>query len=177
MSAVVRGGLRLAEPGMQTDAVADVVARIAFEVELDVWLETLALPGAPVCWRPRGHDGRPVESAQRLAELVEGLAAVGAWGIAERSAGATWAQCMRVREGWIVEVNGEPGPDCFVRRVRRAHVTTADRLRPRATVRDRGRLMATYRAQDVVATAAEAASIMWSWLRRAHLEGYELAEV
>ena len=88
---------------------------------------------------------------------------------------------MRVEGGWIVEVNGVPGPDCFARRIHRADV---GRLKGavlstfgRRRVKDAGRLMAVYLRQDVMATPAEVAELVWSWPRGVVSDGYALRDL
>jgi len=138
----------VAEPGTQTvtpTTTADAV---------EAWLHASPAPDAPVLWRPWGRDGTPVRSADALAALVAALAIPGAWGVVERAEAAVWGQTMRVPGGYIVEVNGEPGPESFARRV---VVPGAER--------------------ETFAIASEAAAVLWSWLRGGVPEGLELREL
>ncbi|WES64649.1 hypothetical protein P0L94_00935 [Microbacter sp. GSS18] len=102
------------------------------------------------------------------------LADDGAWAVVRRRHGSTWAQCMRVPGGWIVEVNGMPGPECYARRV---HSIRAGMRRGRRYARDDGRLMAIYEPRDVVVTPAEVAEIIWTWLRGSVAERFALREI
>lgn len=157
-----------------TTLVREVPTSLAVEVE--EWLRTEIRPSAPVLWCPRGTAVTTVGGADALATQVGTLVTEGAWAVARRTHGWTWAQCMRVDGGWIVEVNGIPGPDCFARRVQ-ATAKRKGMRRARRRVRDGGRLMATYARADVIGSAEVAGAIMWSWLRGALPAGYHLDDI
>jgi len=74
------------------------------------------------------------------------------WGVAERIVAPMWGQTKRLAAGWIVEVNGVPGPECYARRV----------------VRDDG--VETF-------TAATAAHLLWRWLRGGVPAGHSLRDL
>ena len=163
-------------PEVRPDAT-DIIAtanEIVFAVEVEEWLRTR--PHVPVTWSPRGNGLLAVRDASEVAVRVGELREEGSWGVVRRAHAARWAQCMRVDDGWIIEVNGSPGPDCFARRVQRVEKSRRT-LRGRRRVRDKGRLMAIYIPQDVVSTALGAAEIMWSWLRGSVPDGYTLREL
>ncbi|QKJ18585.1 hypothetical protein [Microbacterium hominis] len=144
--------------------------------EIEEWVRTSAKPSAPVMWCPFGHPENAIGGADQLARKVATLADIGEWAVARRTHGWTWAQCLRVEGGWIVEVNGIPGPDCFARRVTRAG--TRRWLPPRRReVRRNGHLMALYARPDVIRTTGEVGAIMWSWLRGGLPEGFELQAI
>ena len=165
------GGTLLAPATSLRDATATPLA-----AEVEEWLGAEVRSSAPVLWCPRGTVEATVGGADALAGKIARVVVEGEWGVARRTHGWTWAQCMRVDGGWIVEVNGIPGPDCFARRVqvdgngRRA-------LRGRRRVHDRGRLMATYERAEVIGSAEAAGEIMWSWLRGALPAGYHLQDI
>jgi hypothetical protein len=148
---------------------------IVFAADVEEWLRT-ARPHVPVTWSPRGNGLLAVRDADEVALRVGELRDEGSWGVVRRAHVGRWAQCMRVDGGWIVEVNGIPGPDCYARRVQRV-------ARPHRTrrglrrVRDRDRVMAIYLPQDVVLTALGAAEIMWSWLCGSVPDGYALRDL
>jgi len=144
--------------------------------EVEEWLRVNVRPSAPVLWCPRGTAEATIGGADALAAKVATLGAEGDWAVARRAHGRTWAQCMRVSGGWIVEVNGIPGPDCFARRVQSSQKRKG-MLRGRRRVHDRGRLMAIYERAEVIDSPATAAAIMWSWLRGALPAGYHLLEL
>ena len=165
------GGLRILT---QRPSVEAVKASLAAEVE--EWLRVNARPSAPVLWCPRGTAEATVGGTDVLAVKVATLMTEGDWAVARRTHGRTWTQCMRVDGGWIVEVNGIPGPECYARRV---EVTRNGRRKPHARrrVHDRGRLMATYGRADVISSPETAAAIMWSWLRGSLPAGYHLRDI
>lgn len=169
-------GMPVVEPetGVAPAEIQERADESQFAADVEQWLRREVKPEAPVLWRPRGSGGQPVRGADDLAERVSTLAEEGEWAVVSRAHGATWGQCMRVERGWIVEVNGIPGPDCYVRRVRRG-----GRGLPgtRRRVHSNGHLMAIYESRDVMATPASVADIMWSWLRGALPEGYVLCEI
>lgn len=149
-----------------------------FATDVDHWLANEATAANAVQWAWRGAmPGDPVASVDHLAQLVRGLHPTGSWAVVTRPNADLWAQCMRVEEGWIVEVNGIPGPECFVRRVQGQRGGWRERLTGRRTVRSGGQLMAIYVPQDVFADAGTAADVMWAWLRGRLPEGFELREV
>lgn len=158
-------------PVVPADA-PQIVTTIALEPEtidatrlvadVEEWMKTAARPSAPVLWCPRGQVEATIGGVDQLAAKVATLAEEGAWAVVKRTHGWTWTQTMRVDGGWIVEVNGIPGPDCFARRVH-------------STGRRKGWMLR--RHTDLVTTAAEAGAIMWSWMRGSLPEGYELKEV
>ncbi|WP_457100173.1 hypothetical protein [Microbacterium sp. P5_E9] len=157
--------------------VAPIIAtanEIVFAADVEEWLRTRR--HVPVTWSPRGNGLLAVRDVAEVAARVGELRDEGQWGLLRRENAARWAQCMRVDGGWIVEVNGIPGPECFARRVQRV-------AKPRRTLRgprrvsDKGRLMAIYLPQDVVPTALGVAEIMWSWLRGSVLDGYALRDL
>jgi hypothetical protein len=126
-------------------------------------------------WRPFGGTGFTIADADHLIDLISMLAIDGDWAVAER--GSSWAQAMRVPLGWIVEVNGEPGPECFARRVRPAGLSehpTHDQLG--AWSLD-GLQRATYTPSEGVASAPVAAALIWGWLHGELLEGYTLRQL
>ena len=123
-------------------------ARFAREVE--AWIQSQAFAAPTVTWSYRGRGAMWVLDVGDLAERVGGLTDEGDWGVIRRTHAPRWAQCMRVDGGWIVEVNGIAGPDCFARRV---HSARGGRMRRlvgdvvgRRRVKDAGRLMAVYLA-------------------------------
>ena len=120
--------------------------------EVEAWLHAQPQPEVPVQWRRRGGAPRPVGTADHLARLVRTLADEGAWAVVERVHGDTWGQVMRTPDGWIVEVNGIPGPECFARRV-------------------------TVGGDDIFPTADECGRILWSWLRGILPGRYELLQL
>ena len=126
------------------------VDRLADEVE--AWLHAQPLPEAPVDWRRSGPSAVPVRSREELGIRIARLGEQGSWGVASRTNGERWGQTMRVEGGWIVEVNGVPGPECFARRVSAG-------------------------GDDIVATADIAAGILWAWLAGRLLPGYELEQL
>ena len=148
---------------------------IVFAADVEEWLRTTR-PHVPVTWSPRGNGLLAVRDAGEVAVRVGELRDEGSWGVVSRAHAGRWAQCMRVDGGWIVEVNGIPGPDCFARRVQRV-AKPRRTLRGRRRVRDKGHLMAIYLPQDVVLTALGAAEIMWSWLRGSVPDGYALRDL
>ena len=152
------------------------VSATSLATEVEEWLRVEPRPSAPVLWCPRGTAESTVGGADALAAQIATLATPGEWAVARRTHGWTWAQCMRVDGGWIVEVNGIPGPDCYARRVQ---IAGSRKWIPRGRrrVRDRGRLMATYRRTDLIGSAEVAGAIMWSWLRGALPNGYQLHDI
>src|SRR6478609_6946938 len=146
-------------------AIIAVANEIVFASDVEEWLR--AQPQVPVTWSPRGNGMLAVRDIPEVAVRVGELREEGSWGVVRRAQAERWAQCMRVDGGWIVEVNGTPGPDCYVSRVQRREKPRRLSLRGRRRVHDKGRLMATYQRQDVVSTAQGVAEIMWSWLRGA----------
>lgn len=151
-----------------------IANEIVFAAEVEEWLSIRA--HVPVTWSPRGNGLLAVHDVAEAAARIGELGDEGSWGVLRRTHAAKWAQCMRVDGGWIVEVNGVPGPDCFARRVQRLEKRRRLR-RGSKRVRDHGRLMAVYRPEDVTHTALGAAEIMWSWLRGSLPEGYVLYEL
>lgn len=162
---------------------ADVTLRAreaAFAVEVESWLRsTVAAPA--VTWSPRGNGLIAVRSVAEVAERVNALLTAGSWAVVRRTHAPQWAQCMRVDGGWIVEVNGIPGPDCFARRVqveRRRPRGIRKSSRGRRRVHDAGRLMADYLNDDVMMRPAMVAEIIWTWLRASALpDGYALRDL
>lgn len=93
----------------------------------------------------------------------------------QRGPGGAWGQTMRVRGGWIVEVDGGNGPDNFARRVRHA-----GRIPPSGLLRTRdadGRNGASYYADEVIASATEVARLLWGWVHRGLPAGFEVREL
>jgi hypothetical protein len=144
--------------------------------EIEEWLRGQASTSAPVLWCPRGTAEATVGGVDALTAKVATLVTEGDWAVARRTNGRTWTQCMRVDGGWIVEVNGIPGPDCFARRVRSSSARKG-MMRGRRRVRDRGRVMATFDRADVIGSPEVASAVMWSWLRGALPAGYELKDI
>ncbi len=142
--------------------------------DAEAWLHAQPGTTAPVLWCPSGTVENALRGADELAAKVARLASEGSWAVVRRAHGATWAQCMRVDGGWIVEVNGVPGPDCYVRRV---SAGGARGRRGRRYARDHGRLMAIYQPRDVVSTPGAVAEIIWAWLRGGLVEGFTLREI
>lgn len=175
-----REGTRITQtwmPGVRPESatIVAVAEEVVFAAEVEEWLR--ARPHVPVTWSPRGNGLLAVRDAGTLAERVGALRGEGSWGVVRRAQAALWGQCMRVDGGWIVEVNGIPGPDCFTRRVQRLESSRLHVLRGRRRVRDAGRLMAIYLPQDVVPTAQGVAEILWSWLRGSVREGFALRDL
>ena len=151
-----------------------IANEIVFAADVEEWLRTRR--GVPVTWSPRGNGLLAVRNVGEVAVRVGELRDEGEWGLLRRENAERWAQCMRVDGGWIVEVNGIPGPDCFARRVQRV-AKPRRALRGQRRVRDKGQLMAIYLPQDVVPTALGAAEVMWSWLRGSVPDGYALRDL
>ncbi len=102
---------------------------------------------------------------QHLAALVGSLVEVGEWGSLRQPNDVNlWNQTMRVPGGWVVEVPGLPGPDQFARRVQLLNPAPFTIDRDQSSNHEDGR-GAFYLAADVIPTAAEAARVMWSWLK------------
>ncbi len=173
---MVRTSLPVQRPG---GAVAAPEMEQAFATEVESWLRHHVVAAPPVTWSPRGNGLIAVRSVDEIAERVSGLLTEGSWAVARRTHASLWAQCMRVDGGWIVEVNGVPGPACFTRRVQQA------RGRPRLwqaigrrRVYDAGHLMADYLPHDVLTSPLQVAQIMWAWLRASSLpDGYALRDL
>ena len=142
MSTVLDSPARPSGPSL-TASLADEVAE---------WLQLQPQPEAPVVWRAQGGADIPVRSREELGVRIARLQAIGAWGVASRTHGGRWGQSMRVDGGWIVEVNGIPGPECFARRVSTA-------------------------GDDVIRSAGTAVDILWAWLAGRLLPGYELVQL
>ena len=147
---------------------------LSFTADIEAWLRHQTTLSAPALWCPRGRDGIPVGGADALATKVATLTSTGEWAVLRRAEGWTWAQCMRTKRGWIVEVNGIPGPQCYVRRVQRNGASAG---RGNRRVRDRGRLMAIYAPADNLGSPELVAEVMWSWLRGRLAEGWELRQL
>ena len=114
---------------------------------------------------------------QHLAALVGSLVEVGEWGSLRQPNDVNlWNQTMRVPGGWVVEVPGLPGPDQFARRVQLLNTAPFTIDRDQSSNHEDGR-GAFYLAADVIPTAAEAARVMWSWLKGSLPEGYELRQI
>lgn len=156
------------------------VREAAFVGEVESWLrETVAAPA--VTWSPRGNGLIAVRAVEDVAERVSGLLVEGSWAVVRRTHAPRWAQCMRVDGGWIVEVSGVPGPECFARRVQLERPLPRNpwkSSRGRRCVYDAGRLMADYMAVDVLTRPAMAAEIIWTWLRASAIpDGCALRDV
>src|SRR6188474_624987 len=108
--------------------ISAIANEIVFVAEVEEWLRTRR--GVPVTWSPRGNGLLAVRNADEVAARVGELRDEGEWGLLRRENAERWAQCMRVDGGWIVEVNGIPGPECFARRVQRV-------AKPRRSLRGR----------------------------------------
>jgi len=167
------------KPEAGTIVTSEDEARFAREVE--AWIHSQAFVAPTVTWSYRGRGAMWVLDVGNLAERVGGLTDEGAWGVIRRTHAPRWAQCMRVNGGWIVEVNGIAGPDCFARRI---HSARGGRMRRlvgdvvgRRRVEDAGRLMAVYLPHDVIETPTEVAEIVWAWLRGVVSAGYELRDL
>lgn len=137
---------------LDAPAKPDVASEAGLANEVEAWLHALPLPDAPVQWRRRGGAPQPVTTRDQLARLVPTLAEEGAWAVVERVHGDAWGQVMHISDGWIVEVNGIPGPECFARRV-------------------------TARGDDLISTADECGRILWSWLRGILPGRYDLLQL
>ena len=162
--------------GLLTTPVAPEPVRVSsIADEVEAWLRTVVQPAQPVWWLPRGDAPVAVRGREDLAELLARLDKVGEWGVAKRPHTAMWGQSMRVRDGWIVEVCGIPGPDCFARRVRAVGSRSAGRAKPRAG--RLGRPTVTYQKGESIGSASEAADVLWSWLCGRLPDGYELRDV
>jgi len=159
----------------ETEPIIAIANEIVFATEVEEWLR--ARRSVPVTWSPRGNGLLAVRDIGEVAVRVGELREEGSWGIVKRTTATRWAQCMRVEGGWIVEVNGVPGPDCFVRRVQHSEKRRRLSLRGRRRVLHNGRLMAIYQRQDVVPSAHDAAAIMWAWLRGSLPAHYELRDL
>ncbi|WP_061962311.1 hypothetical protein [Demequina flava] len=131
----------LAEPGLDVSK------------ELDTWLETMVKPESPVRWRHRGRAPIPMSSATALESRVRLLSNQNDWGVVERRRAGEWAQTMHLPDGYIIEVNGVPGPHCFARRVQGVD------------------------GSEKFASAAVVADVLWSWLRISLPAGYSLREL
>lgn len=153
-----------------------LAGEVSIATQVEEWLRASSGTSAPVLWCPRGTAEATVSGADALTAKVAALTMEGDWAVARRTNGRTWAQCMRVDGGWIVEVNGIPGPDCFVRRVQVTGIRNR-KLRGPRRVYDGGRLMATYGRADVIDSPEVAAAIMWSWLRGALPAGFHLHDI
>jgi len=143
-----------AETGAQE---LEAVVERTFASAVELWLQLQPLAEAPVRWAPRGAaPGSPVPSRERLVELVAGLGVPGRWAVVRRPSTRLWAQTMRVPGGWIVEVNGVPGPECYARRVQ---------------------TMACDEPRDVLTDPRVAADVIWAWLRGQLAAGFELRDL
>lgn len=138
---------------MDAPALDDVTVIPSIALDIDTWLRTQVQPEVPVRWKRKGGGRGTVKDAQHLAELVAGLGAVGDFGIVERE-GVGWGQTMNVGSGFIVEVNGIPGPECFTRRV----VSTFGE------------------GGEIIGSASSAAMVLWSWMRTGLPGGYILRQ-
>ncbi|PJI93550.1 hypothetical protein [Luteimicrobium subarcticum] len=145
-----------ARPSLDTDATSGPGAELTTDVaaEAEAWLRTQPRPRLEVSWVRRGRVTL-VRDAAHLASLVAALGQ-GAFGVLETPS-VRWAQTMRVDGGYVVEVNGVPGPDCFVRRA----------VALPGPGRDAG-------SGDLVPTVSEAADLLWCWVHARALPGYEL---
>lgn len=143
---------------------------------VDLWLHSQELPDVPVRWWPQCGGHTAVSSVEQLAGLVARLLpALGSWGVAERVLTGAWAQTMRIPHGWIIEVDGGPGPNAFAQRVQRTSRCVAG-VRQRCTNAEGGRA-ATYFTTEVIGSPSDAARIMWAWLRGRLPPGYELRAI
>ena len=97
-----------------------------------------------------------------LAECVEALAGVGAWGVLERQGGSPWAQAMRVHGGLVVEVSG----DGWAHRVHPIGSLDPDGPRTRSKapgVRPGDPTGTSCLEGENIPTASGAAQVLWCW--------------
>ena len=139
-------------PTASTRRLSRAAASPAISDEVEAWLHDQPSPEAPVQWRFRGRAGVPVRSREQLGIRITRLRRTGAWGVAARTDGGRWGQVMRMQGGWIVEVNGIPGPECFARRVSTGGL-------------------------DLIAKRDDAVDVLWAWLVGRLLPGYQLVDL
>lgn len=161
------------------DETAEVAVRVGVAgldtmAEIETWLQTQVEPEIQLLW-----NGARVRSTVELADLVGALRLAG-WGVLETRAHFPWAQCMRVRGGFVVEVCGDGGPESWVRRVYPIGSLGPDgpRVRTKA-VGVRAGLptgMSHLEGEDIP-TASGAAQVLWSWVARGIVPaGYQLRD-
>lgn len=137
--------------------------------EVEAWLQTQVEPEEVLLWKHR-----PVRNTVELTDRIEALGLAG-FGALETTTRFPWAQCMRVDNGFVVEVCGDGGPDSWARRV----YPIGPRVRSKAPDAGPGEPTGTsFLEGENIPTASGAAQVLWSWVRRGGLPGgYQLRDV
>ncbi|WP_062378474.1 hypothetical protein [Demequina pelophila] len=125
------------------DALSGDDASAGLGEEVERWLRARPQRGAHIRWKRSSVARDAVRTRAQLQAKVATLSVKGQFGVADLAAlPEVWCQTMRVDGGYIVEVNGVPGPECFARRVHRDGDSE----------------------DDIFPTAQDAGTAMWKWL-------------